>query len=467
MNIKKNYFKWLLMSVFVIVCALLSIRLVGIKDGFTFTLSLIITLYILINAKNDIKRCVYLFIISMPILVTARKVLYIDLFIMKLNFESIIILYIFLCNYKNIKLKINELFKRNKILSYFIILFCISSYISCFFSTNFILSLELTTTSILIPMLVASIVIAVFNKKDIKRIVYSLIISINFSCLYGLLQVVGIGLNIETIKSSRELITFGYHNVNIFVNVVLMVFPLLLNELLYKKNRVSENIFLILSILLQAGCIFITFSRGAWLSLGLVIILILFSKKYRYIFIAIVIVGTLISPFMLPKIMGRGDSSGHFLQNTSNTARVLSIITSKDIILDNIFGVGYGNFNENYRLNADNAYMSIDADIRKYMVAPLYSMEHAHNLFLNVGVELGIFALISVLGIFTIQFKNCIKKYKENRGIFVSLILFIFIGVTTGIQFNHKGVITNTYMLWILFGMIIINMNNSKSINKI
>lgn len=456
MKDKKQYLKWLLISIFVAVCGLLSVKAVGIKDGVTFTLSLIITIYIIFNAKKNIKRCMYIFIMSMPILVTARKLFYIDLFIIKLNFESIIILYLFIINFKKIKLKIRELFERYKKLFYFIILFCFSSYISIIFSTDFISSLELTTTSILVPVLLGGLALSVFSKDDIKKIIYSLIVSVNFSCLYGLLQLVGIGLSIDAIKSSREMITFGYHNVNIFVNIVLMVFPLLLSEFLYKKNTNKEKIFLILSAILQAGCIFITFSRGAWLALGMVVILILFSKKYRYAFLSIIIVGGLISPFILPKIMGRGDSSSHFLENTSNTARVLSIIASKNIMLDNIFGVGYGNFNESYRLNADEAYMSINYEVRKNMVTPLYSMEHAHNLFLNTGVELGILAMISILAIFIIQLKNCISNYGESRGIFVSLVLFIFIGITTGIQFNHKGVVTNTYILWLLFSLIIL-----------
>lgn len=455
MKDKKVYFKWLLIAIFVAISTLLSVKTAGIKDGLTFTVSLIITIYIIFNGKKNIKRCMYLFIMSMPILVTARKLFYLDLFIIKLNFESLIILYLFTINFKQIQVKIKELFEGYKILFYFIILFCFASYISTIFSTDFILSLELTTTSILVPILLGALLLSVFNKDDIKKIIYSLVISVNFSCLYGALQILGIGISIDAIKSSREIITFGYHNVNIFVNVVLMVFPLLLNEFLYKKNTAKENLFLILSAILQTGSIFITFSRGAWLALGLAVILILFSKKYKYVFITIIVLGVLTAPFILPKIMGRGDSSSHFLQNTSNTARVLSIIASKNIMLDNIFGVGYGNFNTSYRLNADDAYMSIDYEVRKHMVAPLYSMEHAHNLFLNTGVELGITAMIAILAIFIILIKKVISNYSEARGIFVSLILFIFIGVTTGIQFNHKGVVTNTYILWILFSMII------------
>lgn len=457
MSIDKKYIKWSSIAIFIIVSALLSVKAVGVKDGATFTLSLVVTLYILINAKKDIKKCLYLFIVSMPILVTARKLLYLDLFLIKLNFESIIILYIFITNFKSIIDKGREFVNRYKILSYFIILFCLFSYISCMFSSKPILSLELTTTSILLPIILGLIFITIFEKRDIKKIAYALILSINFSCLYGLLQLLGILVSGGHLKDSRDMLTFGYHNVNIFVNVALMVFPLLLNEILYKKNSTMEKVFLILSGVLQMGCIFITFSRGAWLSLGLVVVLIIFSKKYKYLFIVMVIIGGLLSPIVLPKVMGRGDSSTHFLQNTSNTARLLSIVTSKDVMIDNVFGVGYGNFNEVYRTNVADSYLSLNYNLRKNMTAPLYTMEHAHNFFLNIGVELGVTPFISIVGIMGIFIWLCIKKYKENRGIFVSLIIFIFIGLTTGIQLNHKGVLTNTYILWILFGIIILN----------
>ena len=263
---------------------------------------------------------------------------------------------------------------------------------------------------------------------------------------------------------AREFITFGYHNVNIFVNIALMVFPLLLNEILYKKNNFKEKIFLIFSALLQIGCIFVTFSRGAWLALGLVVVLVLFSKKYRYLFLAIVVSAALISPVALPKIMGRGNSSVHFLQNTSNTARVFSILVSKNVMIDNIYGVGYGRFNELYRENVSDAYMSIDYELRKNITAPLYSLEHAHNFFLNIGVELGLFSFVSIIAIFIYGLIGSIKNYKTNRGIFISLVIFIFIGLTTGIELNHKGVITNTYILWILLSMLVIN---NKELRKV
>ena len=70
---------------------------------------------------------------------------------------------------------------------------------------------------------------------------------------------------------------------------------------------------------------------------------------------------------------------------------------------------------------------------------------------------MGIIALLSIILIFINRIKASIKNYSLNRGIFISLVIFVFIGLTTGIELNHKGVLTNTYIMWILFAMISVN----------
>lgn len=460
MKNKKNILALCLLSIIVIVAGIFSVKALGFKDGGTFTLSVILLFSILILSKYDYKKSVYLFIISMPILVTARKGLYLDLFIIKVNFETIIILLLFLSKYKEIYISLKEKYEKNRKIANIVILFIFVSLISTIFSIDILESIRLTVTSVIVPILLGTIIIAIFNKKDVKALIYSLGLSINLSCFYGFFQMLSIGFSLSAIKGSREVLTFGYHNVNIFVNIALMVFPLLLNELLHKKTSVREKVFLLSSLGLQSISIFLTFSRGAWLALAISAFLILFSKKYKYLCIVITICGLLASPFVLPKILGRGDSSAHFLQNTSNTARVLSILTSKDIMMDNLFGVGYGNFNHYYRENVADSYLKINFEIRKHMVTPLYTMEHAHNFFLNIGVELGVFALLFIILIFINRIRESVRNYSLNRGIFISLIVFIFIGLTTGIELNHKGVLTNTYIMWILFSMISLNNEN-------
>jgi len=454
---KKNILTLFILAVITIVVGVFSIRTLGIKDGGTFAISVGLSLLILILAKDNFKAAIYLFIISLPILVTARKGLYLNLFIIRLNFESIIIILLFLSKYKEIVFNLKRKARDNSYIFKVVLFFVFAGLISNIFAKDPLETFGLTVTSVIVPILLGAIILTIFNRRDVKAITYSLGMAINLSCLYGVVQVLGIGFNLSAIQSSRNLLTFGYHNGNIFVNIALMVFPLLLNYLLHRRTTTLEKIFLVLSLGLQSLSIFLTFSRGAWLALAISCFLILFSKKYKYLFIGVVIVGLVASPFVLPKILGRGNSSTHFLQNTSNTARVLSIVTSKDIMLDNVFGVGYGNFNDYYREQVADSYLNLPYNFRKHMIAPLYSMEHAHNFFLNIGVEMGIIALLSIILIFINRIKASIKNYSLNRGIFISLVIFVFIGLTTGIELNHKGVLTNTYIMWILFAMISVN----------
>lgn len=452
--------KIVLSLIILLLTAIFTVTKLGVKDGATFTMSVALIILMLIVSKKDMKKAMYIFIISLPILVTARKLFYLDLGIVRLNFESIVIIYFFTLNYKYIRGKFTCLTnsKNTRRYSYYIILFVIASYTSCFFSKDILDSIGLNTTSILIPIILMITVVGVFDKVDIKRIVYSLIICINLSCFYGYVQMLSIGTSISVIKQARENITFGYHNTNIFVVIALLIYPLLLNELFYKNNNKKENMFLVSSLMIQTVAIALTFSRGAWLSLALVFVAMLFSKKYRVLFAIISIVGVLSASTILPIIMNRGNTNtGGILTNQSTTARLQSICTSTEIIKDNLFGVGYGEFNNSYREYAVKGYFDIPEEIRDAMRSPFYTLENAHNFFLHIGVELGVVTLVCIILIFFNRIVMCFKSYKENRGFFIAIIMFVFLGLTTGIELNHKGVLTNTYILWLIFGLITLN----------
>ena len=121
---KKNILTLFILAVITIVVGVFSIRTLGIKDGGTFAISVGLSLLILILAKDNFKVAIYLFIISLPILVTARKGLYLNLFIIRLNFESIIIILLFLSKYKEIVFNLKRTLTAS-IFQFYIIL-CIS-----------------------------------------------------------------------------------------------------------------------------------------------------------------------------------------------------------------------------------------------------------------------------------------------------------------------------------------------------
>lgn len=457
--------KILLLLLTLIVVLVATVSTLGLKDAATFAMSVGLVIIMIEVSRYEMKQSIYIFFVAMPILVTARKLFYLDLGVIKLNFESLMIIYFFVINYKEISSKFKAMTqsKMNKRFIYYMSFFVLTSYVSCLFSKNIIDSFALNTTSVLVPTLFMITILTLFEKKDIKNIVYALIISINLSCLYGFAQMAGIGGGLSNIKALRINVTFGYHNTNIFVFIAMLVYPLLLNELLYKKNNKKENIFLLTSLTLQTMAIALTFSRGAWLSLGLVFVAVLFSKKYKKIFIAICILGVISLPVVLPYIMTRGNTGTvSMLGNQSTTARVQSIYTSVEIMKDNVLGVGFGEFNGSYRDYAVEGYFSIQESIRDQMKSPYYTLEHAHNFFLQIAVEMGVLSLILIVLVFFNRAVLCIKNYKDNRGFFVVIIMFVFLGITTGIELNHKGVVTSTYMLWAIFALVALNTKSDK-----
>ena len=86
-----------------------------------------------------------------------------------------------------------------------------------------------------------------------------------------------------------------------------------------------------------------------------------------------------------------------------------------------------------------------------------YALEHAHNLFVQIGVEYGIITMILFIIMIINRLTVVVKDYKNNRGIFAAIIVFTIISILTGGEFNHKGVITPTLILWLLFGITILN----------
>ncbi|HCW04358.1 MAG TPA: hypothetical protein DGK91_07425, partial [Clostridium sp.] len=80
--------------------------------------------------------------------------------------------------------------------------------------------------------------------------------------------------------------------------------------------------------------------------------------------------------------------------------------------------------------------------LRDKVVASSNLLEHAHNLWLQIGVEFGIVCLIVFILIVINRIKVIFKDYTFNRGVFTSIVAWVIYSTSTGMEFNHKGVIT-------------------------
>jgi O-antigen ligase len=117
------------------------------------------------------------------------------------------------------------------------------------------------------------------------------------------------------------------------------------------------------------------------------------------------------------------------------------------------FGIGAGNFPDAYKVFSFQGYLSMPQSIRFNAITAHYTLEHAHNLLLQIGVEFGIVAAVIFIIIIINRLKLCLRNIEFNRGVFNSILIYSLFSVITGNQFDHKGVITPTIIIFTMFGI--------------
>lgn len=464
--LKKDYKCIIISFIISLVLTITNFKRLGIKDSFIIFVATFFLLYEIYLLTKNKKYSMLLYILTFPVMVTSRKLVYCDLLIIKVTYETIYITLLFLSNIKDITRYLEQAFKQHTLRAKFLILifiFLIFSYNSVIYSPNTIMSLCNVYISVTIPIMFLLSALVLFEKRDKYIIYYDVITAIDLSCLYGMFQIVMNGISIKNIKLNRNLLTFGYNNINIFAGILVITIPLLLEIILYKKSSKRERILQIVSFFIYLISLFITYSRGAWICFLLSVFLILISKKYKKILIAFSAVILAALKPLSSYILSRGYSNFSILNNLSVTARIQSFFTDFIIMKKYPFGIGIGNFADQYKKFVVDGYMSIPQNIRYNMMASGTMLENAHNLLMQIGVELGIVSLIVFVMIFINRFKVIFQNYNLNRGMFVSLVIYLIFSEVTGNELSHKGVLTGTLIIFLIFALI--EMNN-KDIKK-
>ncbi len=469
----KEYYK--LLSVSFLLSAIITIlffKRIGIRNStmlFAALFFLIMDIYLIFKDK---RKSILLFILLLPIFTTVRRLCYYDLFFAKITFETIYIALLFIFSFKDIIYALKNNYKgENKFTFKFIFLivalliFCINS---SFFSSDVMRSIREVHIGVLTPMMLMMTLITYFNKEDKYKIYYAAIAALNFSCLYGYVQLLMKGASLGAIKSNRIYLTFGFHNVNIFAGILITILPLLLEMILHKKNTRNEKIFLYLSFINYTLAILLTFTRGAWLTYFVVIFLALLNKKYRKIIYIAAVPSLFLAKPVLSYILHRGTSTS-FLNNSSAVARLQSIFTDIIMMKNYPFGIGGGSFPEAYKKFSFQGYLFMPESIRFNSTVASYPLDHAHNLFLQIGVEFGLVALFIFIFIIINRIKAGFKDIDYNRGAINAIIVYCIFSLITGNEFNHKGVITGTLIIFIIFGIVELNFKNNcdKTIRRV
>ncbi len=192
-------------------------------------------------------------------------------------------------------------------------------------------------------------------------------------------------------------------NPNMLGTFLAMMIPIAVSALISGELVKRSVAFLICCA--PALCMILTWSRGAWLGMifGMLILMFIWHRRALWIFIGGIIALPL-ATFAMPKqILSRFISIGN-MADSSTSYRVYIWRGAIRIIRDHLFtGIGVG----------EDAWKKI---YPKYTLPGIEKAPHAHNLFMQVTVDMGLAALIVFLAIMFFTLQSGFSVFKKMSG---------------------------------------------------
>ena len=222
-------------------------------------------------------------------------------------------------------------------------------------------------------------------------------------------------------------VTSLFSNPNILAVYLLLYFPLSLLATFLPQNKKRLRLFYGATAVLCALCILLTWSRGAWLGLALecFLLLLFHSKKSRVILFCLPPIALSALPFLPQSFRGRLFSIGD-LGESSIRYRLQTWSGALRMLRGHPLGIGIGEW----------AWRII---YPHYAVSGTKTVMHAHNIFLQVAIELGIVGVVLFLLLIVWALRRGIRK--KNIVAVAGVAGVLFMG-----QFDH---------LWYYPGMLV------------
>jgi O-antigen ligase len=215
-----------------------------------------------------------------------------------------------------------------------------------------------------------------------------------------------------------------------------LAFPIVVVLALSFKGWRKYVLFSTIPVLIAA--VFFTFTRAAWLALLVEILLfiILFAGNRKTV-LSVILIGSFLLLFGLAY---KSVVPSELIVHGSEGTRVAALKLSVEIVKKNpIAGIGYGK----------QVFSKYYPDIKD----PL----HAHNIFLNKAVEMGLVGFlffVTIMGIVVKKFAGALKMNTDPQrklylsGIFVVILGYLFLNMFDYMYYGWPG-----QMFWMLLGI--------------
>ena len=256
----------------------------------------------------------------------------------------------------------------------------------------------------------------------------------------------------EMFEEIKGRVTSFFDNPNVLAEYLIMTI-FFAAVLLFTTKDSGKRVAAALACFAGAGCLLVTWSRGAWLGFffGALIFLLIFSKKTMVLLLA----GVAAIPFLpviLPdSIVSRFTSIGNLAD--SSTAYRMHIWQASLRMIEDFFasgvGLGIGAFQTIYP---------------SYARAGIESAPHSHNLYFEILIELGVFGLLAFLTVVFLMIRKTMayvrtvpdgSAHRETALLAAAglsgVAAVMLQGMTDYVWYNYRIFL----MMWLLIGLTV------------
>lgn len=293
----------------------------------------------------------------------------------------------------------------------------------------------------------------VHSLSQLKRLVLVMLTSALVVTLYGFYQYL-YGVDISALEwvdgeqfPDLKLRVFStLENPNLLAGF-LVVMMALATGLGLSVNEVKLRLPLLGFVLLLGGCLILTYSRGAWLSAGAVIIIcgFVYNRKFLWLLLVLPLLALAAHDSVLERFMSILNPT-----DTSATLRLALWESTLAMISDQPWlGIGWG------------AYWLVYPEYDFFVQDPNTKIFHAHNMYLNIAAEIGIPGLLTFLAILYGHMRLALTVLTTTAstwltglmlGVIGAFLSLVVSGFTDYIMFN----IQLSMLFWLLSGLIVV-----------
>ena len=303
----------------------------------------------------------------------------------------------------------------------------------------------------------------VHSLEQIKRLVWTVLASAMVVTGYGFYQYFhGVDISAfqwvdgEQFPDLKVRVFSTLKNPNLLAGFLVMIMALACGLGCKAKEMKNRLLFLFLFILFGA-CLGLTYSRGAWISVGFVIALygVLYNKRILWLLLLVPVALYLAHDGFTERLMSIFNPT-----DTSSTLRIALWESTVAMIVDKpLLGIGWG------------AYWLVYPQYDFFIQDATTTIFHAHNMYLNIAAEIGVPGLLVFLTIMIGHIRTALSVIHEVAdrwitGLLLGLVAALFgiavNGFTDFIMFN----IQLSMLFWLFNAMIVVIWQQSCSVQN-